>query len=80
VADDLSIRRKLMAELHDKLWGLRNVIVSDGVVHFWVQSPATKNAKRCGSPPRAFLASVVLRTIHGTLNLCVLTGTKDFSF
>jgi osmotically-inducible protein OsmY len=35
MADDQSIRRKLVAELHNKPWGLRNVIVSDGVVHLW---------------------------------------------
>src|SRR4029450_9983021 len=35
VVDDRSIRRKLLVELHDKPWGLRNVSVMDGVGHFW---------------------------------------------
>jgi predicted transcriptional regulator len=46
--DDRSIRGKLEAELHDKPWGLRNVVVTDGVVHFWgaVNSEEERQALR----------------------------------
>jgi CBS domain/BON domain len=48
VVDDRSIRRKLLVELHDKPWGLRNIIVMDGVVHFWgaVNSEEERQALR----------------------------------
>jgi CBS domain-containing protein len=46
--DDRWIRRKLMAELQGKPWGVRNVIVKNGIVHFWgaVNSEEEREAMR----------------------------------